>query len=193
MCEDANSQLGKWRVLQGIQMPNVTSMVESQPQQALEDENLFLPSSIPEPERTALGLSALAGEEARLREAQAHECILQLRTNVKCMSILAKRKKKHDRGVRKLTRTRARFISVEVVRDRLLLIYNSSRAALISLGKLDPNDQRLPPLTVDDLKRKSTVDKRQRGDTYRSDGGLWVIPGVSMASIMSLWRKPGED
>jgi hypothetical protein len=65
--------------------------------------------------------------------------------------------------------------SMEAIRDHYLEAYNTNRLALIHLGRIQPNDDRLPHLGLEDLARKSTVAKRQTGDTYRPDGKLWTL------------------
>jgi hypothetical protein len=152
-----------------------------------EDEELFLPSNLSDSERTELGLSALADEEATLRQAQANECILQLRFNVKVITVLQKKRKRNVRGQRGNTRARSELQTVEDNRDRLLAIYNTSRATLIHLGVLLPTDSRLPPLTIDDLDRKDTSEKRQPGDTHRSEGRLWHIKGLSTVTPLRMY------
>jgi hypothetical protein len=156
-------------------MSAVSNQVLSQPPSPAEEENLFLPSSFSEEDRSFLGLSKLALDEALLREAQACDCILQLRLTLKAISVLQYKRQWNVVGQRKNTRARARIHSLEAVRDHHLLVYNTTRTALIALKRLQPDDERLPHLTREDLSRKSTIAKRQTGDTYRPDGKLWAL------------------
>jgi hypothetical protein len=141
----------------------------------VEDETLFLPSSFPGAERTQLGLSKLASDESLLREAQAYDCILQLRLTLKTISVLQYKRQWNVVGQRKSTRARSRIYSMEAIRDHYLLVYNTNRISLLTLGRLQESDDRLPRLGLEDLARKSTVAKRQTGDTYRADGKLWAL------------------
>jgi hypothetical protein len=156
-------------------MATVKDHVLSQPPRLPEEENLFLPSSFPEEERNRLGLSALVRDEALLREAQAHECVLQLRLTLKVISALQFKRRMNVVGQRRSTRARSRIGTMEAVRDHYLLVYNTTRDALIALAALDPEDGKLPHLGLADLTRKSTIAKRQAGDNYRADGKFWGL------------------
>jgi hypothetical protein len=155
-------------------MPSVQPLIISQPSCPTEKEELYLPSHFSEMERSDLGLCELAQEEVLLREGQAYESIIRLRSTVKALSWYARVRKGNDRGQRQATRGRARIAAAELLRDSHLLTYNHARSALESLTHLGP-EGRFPPLTKDDCFRKSTVDKRQVGDTYRPDGRLWRV------------------
>jgi hypothetical protein len=172
---DLEARLEKWRDLQVIHMSSVRPCVLVQSPCTVEDANLFLPSSMMSSEHDTSGILSLAAEEITLREAQAHESILQLRLTMKAIAILHRQRKRHVRGQRQSTRARSKIHSIEATRDRFLTIYNTSREALIALGRLNPSEERLPLLTLDDLRRKSTMDNRQINDTYRSDGRIWTM------------------
>jgi len=150
----------------------------------IENEYLYLPSDFGEPDRHQLQLTDLAQEEAMLREGHAYECILQLRQIAKLISIFHYLRQKNNRGQRQNTRSQVKREALELTRDRLLETYNTTRKALSSLCN-DNNriSERFPPLTVDDLYRKPTVDKRQLGDTYRPDGRLWSLGKPSHSVI----------
>ena len=156
-------------------MTSVKEYVLAQAPCPVEEENLFIPSSFSESDRTALALSDLVRDEAVLREAHAYECVMQLRLVLKAISVLYKKRKMNFVGQRNITRARARIQLTETIRDHHLLVYNESRDALIKLGALLPEEERLPQLRPEDLVRKSTVDKRQTGDTYHPDGKFWTI------------------
>jgi hypothetical protein len=170
-----SQRLDKWRDLQSIHMPAVRAAVLSLPPSLVEDEQLFLPSHFSEEEREKLSVSALANDEGQLREGQAYECIMHLRFVVKVISTLHKKKRrKHTGSVRNTTRSRSQVVSMEFTRDRLLLVYKTSRTALAALGKLGP-EGRFPPLSADELSRNSTQEKRRLGDSRRSEGHLWSL------------------
>jgi hypothetical protein len=173
--EVLTDHLEKWRGLQAIHMSAVKDHVLRQSPCPVEDEELFLPSSFPDFERNQLNLSKLAHDESLLREAQAYDCILQLRLTIKTISVLQHKRQSNIVGQRNTTRARSRIFSMEAIRDHYLQVYNTNRASLIQLGKLQPNDHHLPHLGVEDLARKPTVAKRQTGDTYRADGKLWAL------------------
>lgn len=155
-------------------------MVVSQQPCELQHECLFLPSHFSKAERDCLGLTALSEEEAQLREGQATDAILQLRLIIKTLSAMQGRKKKNVRGQKESTRAYGKIHTIGTARDRVLMIYTECRLALKSLGRLDDpiSLDRFPPLTNEDLYRKSTMDKRQLGDSNRADGRLWVTLGA---------------
>lgn len=147
----------------------------------VQDEILFLPSQFSDVERKHYHLEKLAKEEAMLREGQASENILQLRFIMKTLSTFTKYKQKNMRGQKSNTRSAHQVQKVELARDTTLAIYNSSLDALLSLGcwSEEADRERYPRLSLDDLVRKSTQNKRQLGDTYRPDGRLWILGEVS--------------
>jgi hypothetical protein len=176
--EGLTERLEKWRNLQAIHMSTVKDHVLSQSPCPVEGENLFLPSSFSDVDRTQLGLSKLAYDESLLRKAQAYEYILQLRLTVKTISVLHHKRQWNVVGQRKSTRARSKIHSMEAIRDHYLHVYNTNRLSLITLGRLQQNDDHLPHLSLEDLARKSTASKRQTGDTYRADGKLWALTPV---------------
>jgi hypothetical protein len=180
---DLTLRLERWRDLQAIHMPEVNPLVLSQNSAELEDDCLFLPSHFSEEDCDRLSIKYLAEEEVNLRQAHAYDCILQLRRVMKTISALQKLRRKHARGQRQTTRSRLQVDSMELSRDQLLAIYNASHRALRSLrtGNTELEGQ-FPSLALEDLYRKSTVDKRQLGDTYHVEGKLWWAGGAKHTS-----------
>ena len=174
---DIVQRLDKWRDLQAIFMPSIRSIVQAlQNSPGVENEELFLPSYFSNSDIVNYTLTTLADEELNLRDGQAYECILQLRRVMKTISAMRSLKRKDMRGQRHNTRANKQRDSLEVTRDHLLMIYRRARQALLSLTKDGQNTgECFPPLTIKDLYRKSTMDKRQLGDTHRTDGLLWVV------------------
>jgi hypothetical protein len=171
-----------WRKCQAIH--SVVSNVLSQPTVEIEGLPLFLPSHYPSEHREGLDLKGLAKEEAELREAQACDLILQLRRAVKSLSAARGAKKKNDAGQQQLTRSMGKIQTMEFARDLLLETYELCRRALVSLEGEDDVNRRFPPLSLKDLHRKPTISKRERGDSHRSEGGLWVTFGDSGLSAI---------
>jgi hypothetical protein len=153
-------------------MESVKGVVLAQKPSSVEHEELFLPSFFPSSQRSSLSLSDLADEEAELREGQLLECIMTLRSTVKSISWFHRYRRENDRGQRQNALARSNIDSAISLRDRTLKLYNESRGTLQSLNSLGP-EGRFPPLSQQDLFRKSTWDKRQVGDTYRPDGRVW--------------------
>ena len=153
------------------------TLQNSGPCEFIEDECLFLPSDFSGRERQALSLCNLANEESKLWEIQANNTVLSLRHIMKLLSVLQNQKRRNVHGQKESSRAHIKIQSVEFTRDTFLESYNLCREVLTKLGYFVDNASinRFPPLTYDDLFRKSTSDKRLLGDTYRPDGLLWVI------------------
>jgi hypothetical protein len=189
---DLTRRLARWRNLQEFHMPKVRELVLSQDPSPLEEEQLFLPSHFSEQERNTFSLTALAMEESQLREGELLECIMQLRRAMKTLSIIHAQRQKNDRSQRSAQRSHTQRQTVELTRDRLLHIYNDSRTALLTLSKAGKSiEERYPALSLKDLYRKSTVEKRQLGVTNHLDGQLWhlrkrkaSIPATSEGSLL---------
>jgi hypothetical protein len=184
---DIIERLSKWRTLQAIHMPDISQLLLATQPSEIEDEHLFLPSYFSEQDRIRYSLTHLAHEEMQLRQGQASECILQLRWIVKTLSVMHGQKIKNELGQKRNMRANYKLHSVELTRNRMLEVYNTSHHALRTLGYNpdDLNDQ-FPLLTLSDLYRKSTVMKRQRGDTYHSDGRLWMLGGRQSNNQLSI-------
>lgn len=159
-----------------------------------ENERLLLPSNFSKEERQAYGLNELANEETQLRQAQLYECLMQLRRIMKAISTMHKIRRKSANGQQQTTRCRKQTESVELTRDRLLAIYKSSRTALSALNGESPRlNQQFPSLTVHDLYRKPTVEKRKLNDTYHTDGAVWIAGKTSnIVSRSSTFLRPPE-
>jgi hypothetical protein len=159
----------------------------------LENENLFLPSSFLEEDRSRLGLSELTKMEAELWEGQASECILRLRCIMKALSAHAALRQKNDSGQSARTRSQIKAQTLRFQRDRVLAIYSEARAALRDLGKLDSMLDRFPALDETELFRKSTRDKRVIGDTHRTDAPFWglLVSRKDMTAGESQIGNPG--
>lgn len=183
---EISQRLEKWRILQSNHTPEIHETISSQNPAEVENELLFLPSYFTERKRNELSLTTLASEEKQLREGHCYECILQLRHLMKILSSIYGQKKKEIRGQKANTRARLKLDTIEAARDQILAVYNLSRHALWALGNNDEDlRKRFPILTLADLYRKSTVQKRILGDTYRPDGLIWELLGLSSGSSQS--------
>jgi hypothetical protein len=168
-----------WRAYQQRFMPTVIARVLSSPLRDPENETLYLPSDFTASEREELLLVKIADEEANLREGQAFDIILQLRSVVKHLAAIRGLKMKNAKGQKENTRAFTKIARAQFICDHVLETYTCARAALESLKCLDDETtrRRYPVLTQDSLQRKSTTDKKARGETYHTDGGLWTSGG----------------
>lgn len=182
---DIEKRLERWRNLQANFMPTVRDHVLAQPSVPIESETLFLPSHFSSELRKEMNLEALGAEEFQLREAEIFECIMQLRQYSMHLSYMNNQKKKDTQAQRNSSRSSTRRKTVEKNQDCLLKIYNTARAALLNFSvDTEAVLHQFPALSVDDLERKSTADKRQQGDSRRSEGKLWTT-GVPKSHLPS--------
>ncbi|KAJ6474802.1 hypothetical protein C8R45DRAFT_935329 [Mycena sanguinolenta] len=136
---------------------------------AIEDEKLFLPSDLTEMERGKMDLVALGLEESRWREGQAFDVLQALQHIVKSIGALRNRKIKQERQQKQNSRAGDQIAEALKRQNHHIESYNSARLALISLN----GSTKFPPLTEADLFMKSVQQKRQVGDSKRTDGLLW--------------------
>lgn len=195
---DIKLRIKRWRNLQAAHMPHVKEAMLSQaPSEAeIEEDRLHLPSCFSADERQLMSLLDLAEEEKELRKAQVIECILQLRRSAKRLSAVRGLKKKDDRGQRAAGRVTSQRHSIEFSQECLLAIYSVGRLALISLDNEQSSfEKQFPTLTADDLFRKSTVQKRQMGDSHRAEGALWGVNshGTYTPASLSLLAYPSTS
>jgi hypothetical protein len=156
-------------------MPMVADEVQHSIQKSklAEEETLCLPSDFTADQRSALGLVDLAADEVALREGGAFDAIRKVQSMAKALSALGSDKKKHARGQVLNTRAISKIRDLEAKRNEAIIEYNSARKALISLNQdKETTDARFPILSIHDTFRKSPIDKRQLGDTWRT-GRAW--------------------
>jgi hypothetical protein len=160
---------------------------------AVEDQKLYFPSDFNLSERKELGLESLASCEAKLREGDAFDCLVDIRAAVKSISAMRLRKQKSDRGMTQHTQSLAQIRGAEAVRDLKMLNYELTRQALISMDIMDEGeDSQFLKLTEKDLERQPTESGRQLGDSRRSDGRLWVV-GAAPADSRGVTSQLLED
>lgn len=152
-------------------MPTVEEKVAAQVASALdvEAEKLYLPSDFTEKERKEMGLIELGIEEARWREAQAFDTLRALQNIVKALGALRRRQFKNDRQQKQNSRAGDHVEEGIKRRNRHMESFNVARVAMIALN----GTSNFPLLTESDLFMKSVQQKRQVGDSKRTDGLLW--------------------
>jgi hypothetical protein len=163
-------------------MKSIQTMLDLVAPTEVETQPLYLPHHFSDIQRSELDITDLASGEAKLREGQAADLILQLRRVEKTLSAQHALRKKNASGQAQATRAWWKINQMEFTRDNLLATYEKCRQALKSLGHLhtsDANRERFPALTRADLFRKGTTVKWKLGDTYRPDGLLWVLEETS--------------
>lgn len=187
-------RLTKWRATQASLLPLVD--VIGRQDCPIEKEQLFLPSDFDLAKRQSLNLVSLGVNEARLREGQAFDALLKIRSHVKAIRTMLHRKAKDVRGVTAHTRSMACIKDAESRRDAQIAIYESARQALIRLDVMDDScDSQFPKLEEKDLERNSTEARRQVGDSKRYDGKMWSVHGRKGVSngLLSLGSHVPND
>ncbi|KAJ7867828.1 hypothetical protein B0H13DRAFT_1897416 [Mycena leptocephala] len=113
--------------------------------------------------------SKLRVEEARWREGQAFDTLRALQNVVRSLDQLRRRKFKQDRLQKQNTRALDHVDEAIKRRDYHMESFNIARLAIIVLS----GSSNFPLLTEDYLFMKSVQQKRQVGDSKRTDGLLW--------------------
>lgn len=150
----------------------------------MEDEKLFLPSDFDAATRRAVGAFALGVEEGKLREGEAFDALHATRNACKALVAMNDRHVKNDKGTAANTKAVEYLRQAAVRRDSHIATYNRARATMIQLGMFTEDDASagFPLLTVPDTRMKSRQQKRQAGDSRRTDGSLWRIGAIGTPS-----------
>jgi hypothetical protein len=172
------ARINKWRTSQKRIMPKVADRVLGEAPCNIEVEELFLPSCMDSADRLEVGAVELGHEEGKLREGAAFDALRATQTAVKALKNLQDHKVKNSRGQAQSTRSVNQIADTEAIRNIRIGAYNNHRRAMISLSMFGENELNspFPRLEVKDTFMKSTVDRRQLGDSQRMDGILWTFP-----------------
>lgn len=164
-------QLSDFRQDQKHFMPKIGDKVAAQTTAAppVQLEQLYLPSEFTEKERQEFDLVQLGLEEARWREGQAFDILRALQNIVKAMRVLRGHKIKQDRQQKQNSRAGDHIAEAAKRRDHHMEAFNVAHAAIVALV----GSSQFPALTQDDLFMKSVHQKRQVGDSKRTDGLLF--------------------
>ncbi|KAJ7788052.1 hypothetical protein B0H14DRAFT_2628674 [Mycena olivaceomarginata] len=136
-----------------------------------QNERLFLPSDFAnESERRKHDLISLGKEEIHWREGQLFNALRALQHIVKALSTLRRRKIKNERQQKQNSRAGDHIQEGIRQRNYHMATYELARQRLITL---DATNFTFPPLTEADLYMKSVQQKRQLGDSHRTDGAPW--------------------
>jgi hypothetical protein len=167
------SRIQHWRKEQKDIMPCMGDRVAAQALTSplAQNEQLFLPSDLAnESERRKHDLISLGNEEIHWREGQLFDALRALQHIVKALSTLRRRKIKNERQQKQNSRAGDHIQEGIRRRNYHMATYELARQRLIIL---DATNFTFPPLTEADLYMKSVQQKRQLGDSHRTDGALW--------------------
>ncbi|KAJ3520759.1 hypothetical protein NMY22_g12606 [Coprinellus aureogranulatus] len=171
-----HAQATEWLERYTVIYPQIQTYTEALDEECPETSTLPLPSTLNEPTRASLGLTALANAELLIRKGQAHDALADIRIAIKSYNFNLKWKKDHVFG--QGPNTKAQRYLDELVNDRTEAVkrYERIRNALLSLG-LDPTDPTLRPISAKDDNPKMTKNMAlpsQLGDTKKSDPWFWT-------------------
>jgi len=144
-----------------------------------ENSTVYLPSVLPSAVRAQFGLEGISKLEIECRTRLAVHCVVNLQEAIRNLDALGQYKDINDRGQDQNTQSSRIMNSYKRMRDALIEDYSRHRAALISLEALSEGSSDLPPLTLKDTYRKSTLSTRSAGSSRHRDGALWTAGGYS--------------
>jgi hypothetical protein len=183
-------KIKSWTTIQHLYMPEVSAMRE-RTERAASDTSmeippfefaLLLPSSLP---RTTRCLPTLRQHEFKLRLAQAHESLDELRDHLCLRTHMYKYKDKNIVGQRANTRCQNMINSVQDKVNASAGKYRTARAALEKLSKnVVDNEQwraTLLPLEPSDIRPLNDAEEGQ-SEGQRSLSWIWKIVGVGKDS-----------
>jgi hypothetical protein len=151
-------------------MPQVTERAALEAYKSLRDAVLYLPSDLDAAEIMA-GLQTLFDEEMVLRDAVLNDLVDNIRTDVTRVENAWGDKEESARGQKANLRANDGIRELELARDAHITEYNAVRSKFERLEHPLAEDH--PIITDESLKRKSTIDGRQVGDSRRRDGSIW--------------------
>ncbi|KAG6808347.1 hypothetical protein H0H92_004412 [Tricholoma furcatifolium] len=176
-------KLEAWATIQLLYIPTVAALRMKEEQQGSTEPptalnfNLCLPSDIVAQGGTVN--TKYIDYEWRLRTAQAHAVLLELRRTIILRSMMWRSKDKYIRGQRLLTRSQALMTSIEQRIKAAALKYNDIRGRLVTLSistHYSGWDAVLKVLTDEDL-RGLTADEEGFGEGRRKLSWIWSMSG----------------
>ncbi|KIK52554.1 hypothetical protein GYMLUDRAFT_64182 [Collybiopsis luxurians FD-317 M1] len=157
-----------------IVMPGVQDLVLSiSSDLELENELLYLPSSLLPNDQQTRNSEELAKLEGRIHVGELFDSIIFVRNAAKYKSLAYKDKAENVRGSNASTRSALQIKRIEVELLCCILDYQRVRSALIQLKEFT-SDQ-LPVMTVESTYQCPTTHACQLGNSHRADGQLYTL------------------
>jgi len=175
-----------WTTIQHLYIPEVAALrvhedrevSNDAPEIAPYDLPLHLPSSLPARIPCTLKLRQY---EFRLREAQAHESLEELRHHLRLRTHMYKYKDKNITGQRANTRSQSSINRVQKKVDASAARYTAARHALTKLSRHVEGGEwstRLLPLAQEDI-RPLMIGEEGQSEGRRTLSWIWKVVGVS--------------
>jgi hypothetical protein len=168
-------------------MPHVRERAAAEADNSLRDMILYLPSDLEAMEIQEGGLKNLLDEEIALRDAILNDLVCNIRNDVMRVENAWGDKEESARGQKANLRANDGIRELELARDTHITEYNAIRTKLEQLEHPLAEDH--PRITDESLKRKSTTDGRQVGDSRRRDGSIWRNDISAGPSTMKMRKK----
>ena len=179
-----------WRELQATFMPHVSECTAREVGKSLRDTILYLPSDLDAMEIQKGELKTLLDEEMALRDAILNDLVYNIRNDVMRVENAWGDKEEGARGQKANLRANDGIRELELARDTHITEYNAVRIKFEQLEHPLAEDH--PRITDESLKRKSTTDGRQVGDSRRRDGSIWRNDIGAGPSTMKTRKKDGK-
>jgi hypothetical protein len=179
-----------WRDLQATFMPHVGECAAKEADKSVRDMILYLPSDLDAMEIQEGGLKTLLDEEMALRDAILNDLVYNIRNDVMRVENAWGDKEEGARGQKANLRANDGIRELELARDTHITEYNAVRTKFERLKHPLAEDH--PRITDESLKRKSTTDGREVGDSRRRDGSIWRNNISAGPSTMKTRKKDGK-
>ena len=195
------TRLRHWQVLQALYMPGLAQFQRGQaaittsntiPRDThpnIEDEDLFLPSSLPAFRRVSICIPTLVEIEEQLRTAQCYDALDGIRHTLHVKSHMVIFKNKNIRGQYSGTRSRAVIDRVHERARAFAQKYRMARMAKLTLSGPGAWEEVLRPLNDADIRCYSDPDKLARGPGRRGT----VEDDVAMPEPAIMPGNPDDD
>jgi hypothetical protein len=151
-------------------MPQVTERAALEADKSLRDAVFYLPSDLDGAEIMA-GLQTLFDEEMVLQDAVLNDLVDNIRTDVTRVKNAWGDKEESARGQKANLRANNGIRELELARDAHITEYNAIRSKFERVEHPLAEDH--PIITEESLKRKSTTDGWQVGDSRQRDSYIW--------------------
>ncbi|KAJ7248281.1 hypothetical protein B0H12DRAFT_1235020 [Mycena haematopus] len=155
-------------------MPGLAALLDGQPSQENsrrpEEMQLHLPSSFGREERERICVAGLPEEEDRLRLAQAHEALRDLRRQLRIRTLAHQFKRRHTSGQAAYTKSQALQNGIEERIKNAAARYRTARAALCQLRGPGPWEEVLQELRQQDIcgMNERTLNEEEKEDDRRA-------------------------
>ncbi|KAG1907619.1 uncharacterized protein F5891DRAFT_1124520 [Suillus fuscotomentosus] len=189
-------QLAHFRIIQRVYMVGIEGWIEDQDMNSseeVEDESLWLPSTLPPSNRDLLCTNNIAHIEAELHKGQCRDSLDKLRRQLHTKSHFVKHRNLDLRGQQANTRTNSSLARLNTKINAAAEKYRVAWSALLELVGISELDREFQSLEAKDIMApvdtvsgvRSTTGMRGRRDAsrglgqgYQMTSWIWSISGI---------------